>query len=153
SSRNYILLEDEVGFLKNYLKIEQLRFPDRFKFKVKIILNDETGEVMIPPLIVQPIIENCVKHAFQSMESGGEIIVQFSIQNKTITCLVIDNGIGINSARKHTKTSHNSIGVNVVKNRLALIPGISKDPIIFIDLSEEDETKHGTKVVIKIPLL
>ncbi|MFT5724250.1 MAG: ligand-binding sensor domain-containing protein [Bacteroidia bacterium] len=148
-----ILLTREIEFLKNYLRIEQLRFPKRFNYSVNIESSDEENEVMIPPLIIQPIVENCVKHAFESMDSGGIVSVDFRIINKTINCIVTDNGIGIKNARKQTNIAHESIGIRVVENRLALIPGIEYPLINFVDLSEENRNEHGTKAEINIPII
>ena len=152
SKSEWISLEKEMSFLSNYLHIEQLRFPDRFTYEVKADASLDPEYTNIPPLLIQPIVENCVKHAFQLGEKQGRITVHFTGVEDGIKCTIEDNGIGINHKKRQKTVGHESYGIQVVQNRLQLIESeMFKTEIVFVDLSDIDKNLTGTRVEIIIP--
>lgn len=152
SKSEWISLAKEISFLSNYLHIEQLRFPERFTYDVTADESLDPEYLNIPPLLIQPIVENSVKHAFQLGEKNGRITVHFSSVEDGVKCTVQDNGVGINHSKRHKTVGHESYGIHVVKNRLQLIESeMFQTEIIFVDLSDVDPNQTGTRVEIIIP--
>jgi ligand-binding sensor domain-containing protein len=149
SRADFISLEDEIESLKNYLDLEQLTQKKAFQYTFAISPNMNVGDVLIPPMMLQPFLENAVKHGVADMGELGLIKINFDIdQNNILTCTIADNGIGREEAGKKTKNrgkSHESTAIQVTKERLAILnresPGNS---LIINDLSQ------GTAVIITL---
>lgn len=111
--RNLISLEEEISLINKYLRIEKIRFGESLDVSFK--LDDGTNDFPVPAFILQPLVENCFKHAFKNRESG-KLIIESSLLNEGLTLSVIDNGEGISNAKP--ETSRASLGVKNVKQRL-----------------------------------
>ncbi len=154
SKSQWIPLIDEIKFIKTYLKIEQMRFQERFTFSVDCDFDYEKDEFMVPPLLIQPLVENCVKHAFGN-ETGGFIRVNINLIEKGFKCIIEDNGVGYNSG---PETKHKSFGTFVVENRLKLLRSPDFKPSLkIIDKSDmihefkTNQTETGTIATLIIP--
>ncbi len=150
---DWISMEKEIAFLSNYLHIEQLRFPERFEFEITHSQDIHPLDINIPPLLVQPIVENCVKHAFEADEKNGLINVHFELGKDEVICTVSDNGVGINHSRTRSKIKHRSYGIEVVKNRLSLLNEEEDvEYMVYVDMSEFGNNQTGTRVTLNIPV-
>jgi len=143
-----ISLEDEIETLNLYIELEQLRFGN--KFEVNITCNTELHDgIYIPPMIVQPFIENAILHGFGNIDYKGILTIHFEVNKSQITCTVKDNGIGRKKSKLLQETkqkNHNSLGIQVTKERLESKGKITKsENIIYTDLEQ------GTLVTIFIP--
>jgi GAF domain-containing protein/two-component sensor histidine kinase len=108
-----VTIEEEVEIVRKYLAIEKLRFGGRLNFSVRV-----TGDptmVRLPCLLIQPLVENCIKHGIAPRSSGGTIEIIIAIRGKKCTISVADDGVGLNTKRSGTGYGHASI-----KKRLAL---------------------------------
>ncbi len=88
-------LEDEVGLIQTYLEIEKIRFGERLNFNFNI--SKELNDVKIPRLLIQPIIENALKHGIEPASGGGTVSLNITEQNKKLTILIEDNGVGFSN--------------------------------------------------------
>ena len=159
NSRNStITLEEEVNTLENYLLIEKFCNGDRFDYKITVDENIEKDYVKIPPMLLQPFIENAIKHGLKYIEGKrGLIEVKFSEKNNLLECSVTDNGIGRVKAEELNKTSketyHKSTALIVTQERLDLMKdGENIQSLEIIDLHDEHKNAIGTKVIIRIPI-
>jgi ligand-binding sensor domain-containing protein len=150
-----ILVEEEMVYLKEYLELEKLRFPDKFFYE--IICPDEVldRELDIPPHLIQPLLENCIKHGFIHLDEPGMVRVSF-ILNEELGCLEVeveDNGVGIEHSQPNQ--NHNSKGLAIIQEHLNLVNQDASfdSEIEYIDKSNLKEMKHGTIVRMKIALL
>lgn len=153
-----ITLEEEINTLENYLLIEKFCNGDRFDYSISVDPNLEKDYIKIPPMLLQPFIENAIKHGLKySNEKRGMIDVTFSEKNNLLECSVTDNGIGRVKAEELNKNSketyHKSTALLVTQERLDLL---KEDKNIrsleIIDLYDENENASGTKVIVRIPL-
>ncbi len=153
---DFISLERETESLEEYLKIEHLRFGDKFNYKV--IMNPEVapGQFKVSPGLVQPFVENAIWHGVRGLENRkGNVMVTYSLENEILTCTVEDDGIG----RKNAEALKNKIdqkvskGISIVTERLNIINKLQKSnyQIIISDLYPGKE-ETGTRVVIDIPV-
>ncbi len=158
NSRNTsISLEEEINTLENYLLIEKFCNGDRFDYKITIDDTIEKDYVKIPPMLLQPFIENAIKHGLKYIDNKkGLIEVNFSEKNNLLECSVTDNGIGRVKAEELNKVSketyHKSTALLVTQERLDLL---KEDENIrsleIIDLYDTTGSAIGTKVIVRIP--
>jgi sensor histidine kinase YesM len=134
SSKEFIAMQMEVEILDKYLSIQKLRFEDRFEYDIQVdpILLEE--EVVIPPMITQPFIENAIEHGQLHLKEDGFIHIQFRKKNGMLHIVVEDNGIGrkaaeiINSKRKDKPSS---FALSAIEGRINLLSQYYVSPIIF----------------------
>lgn len=156
SSSNYVSLTNEKNYIQEYLSLEQLRFPDSFDFSVHVE-NTISGGISIPHMMIQPFIENSIRHGIRDLKSRrGNISIIFSMQNDRIACNIIDNGIGIKAAMQNNSTNsgeRKSFGIDLVKKRLDIL-NVQKEKIFFVkieDLYDAAGLPAGTSVIIYMP--
>lgn len=153
---SYITIESEIDTLRKYLELEQMRFKEKFSFTISVQLQPDQMLLGIPPMLIQPFVENAVLHGFKSMQSGGEITISFaSLSSNRLMCVIQDNGIGRNEAGKQQKESqHLSFGTKITAERLFAYQQKNSDEfkIEIIDLTENGQAS-GTKVIMWIPVV
>ena len=155
SGEEYIPLSNEIFILENYLELEKLSLNQKFEFEIKVAENIDKEEIEIPPMLIQPFVENAVLHGIRPLKDKGFIKINFSSDDNILTCEIIDNGIGREQALKNKlKKAHKSSGIDVTKKRLEQIIYETKQSggIEIIDLKDSDEKPIGTKVVLRIPV-
>ncbi|MGB1038356.1 MAG: sensor histidine kinase, partial [Bacteroidia bacterium] len=147
SRLEFIQIEEEVVFLKNYISVENQRFPNRFTFKIEIDPELKEIGVKIPPLIIQPLCENAIKHAFT--ERGGELLVSIHLMdNDSLKVVVQDNGVGIDNSQKIRDDE--SLGMKIVKSRLELFKDQGYEASMEVSFLD-NKTKTGTVVELTLP--
>ncbi|HTN16694.1 MAG TPA: two-component regulator propeller domain-containing protein, partial [Chitinophagaceae bacterium] len=153
SSKNkYVSLKAELESLALYLSLEQLRFEDQFDYEIDIADGIEPDQVMIPSLLIQPFVENAIKHGLARKPSGGLLRLTFDRncgKPKCIRVLIDDNGIGRANATQ--VGGHISRGIQLIEDRVKTYNFIENREIsiVFVDKEEPEE---GTIVKIEIPL-
>lgn len=150
-----ISLEEELSLLNNYLALEKLRFKDRFTYEVKATENLNLFDVYIPPLLIQPYVENALLHGISGKASGGEVSVFFEKKANYLEVSIQDNGVGLNgngTKAKSTK-SHKSFGMSITRNRLELLADKHENEAVHTrTIFDEQGQSCGTKVTILIGL-
>lgn len=153
SRKNKITLEQEIETLKNYLTIEKQCNDGRFDFEFKVDYEIETELIEIPSMMLQPFVENAVKHGMVEKLDSGLITIHFSLQNKALLkCTIRDNGVGIeasNRRKRESTSTHKSTALRLTKERIDLLEG-EMGNIEIRDLSEMKEM--GTEVNVWIPI-
>lgn len=136
-----IPFERELNHVMNYLYLEQQRFGD----KLQVIYQIETDEFFIPPLTLQPLVENAVQHGIFHRRDGGTITISTSEENGVALVKISDNGIGMEKSQNYVELgAHSHIGIPNVRRRL-------KDMVNGTMNIESDD--FGTIVTLRIPLL
>ncbi|WKD86482.1 Sensor histidine kinase YpdA [Polaribacter huanghezhanensis] len=148
SRKEEINLLEEIEMLKNYLNLEQ-KMNKNFEYTITTeVGNIATEEILIPPMLVQPFVENSIKHGFKN--TNGKLSILFEIKRNHLMCTIIDNGIGIDQSKKaKTGSAHTSLALKVTKER---IENLSKNSTLGIKELSENGHIIGTKVEFKIPL-
>lgn len=123
SKLDSITIHEEIAFIKNYLSLEQQRFQEKFRFEIQQCSTID-NDTLIPPLLVQPLVENAIKHAFKKDRSEQGIIeVHYKSMNQDIILIeIIDNGDGFQYKKSHqASNSHTSLGIEIIQERIRLI--------------------------------
>ncbi len=139
-----VTLEQELTTLKLYMDIEKSRTNFKFDYQIRIDKNVDPDFIKIPPLIIQPFVENSIWHGIQGMEGRG--LIEIGIDEQTdhlITIHITDNGIGRKEAKLKERASH---GLNITKERLSIWN--EKSYFEIIDLVNEKNQSTGTKAII-----
>ena len=157
-SKKQITLEDELEYLKYYLSLEQMRFDKKFETEIILPPDSENLKILLPPMIIQPFIENSIKHGFSNINKGGKIKIEFSVsEDNILKCIIEDNGIGREKSIRLNKNnkSHKSKSTFITTERLALLnqtrlkKGFKTNTI---DLYDDSNNPCGTRVEIYLPI-
>ncbi|GAB3893361.1 hypothetical protein GCM10028803_07400 [Larkinella knui] len=158
SRQEWVTLASELEQLQLYLELEQLRFGNKFDFSIETdpALSQET--VSIPPMIIQPYIENAILHGIAYKKSRGNITVCIQPNGQGLECSVEDDGVGRRKAgelKSKTVASHQSVGLKVTEERLQLISQQTGQPsqVVILDKVDANQQPTGTKVAIHLPML
>jgi len=157
SQESLISLEKEIESLENYLELEKLRFDNKFDFTITKSQNIE-DDIAVPPLLIQPLIENAINHGLIPQNKKGKIDICFALdEDNIIVCEILDNGVGINKSIENKKTSvniHKSMALGIIKQRLSIIAKKTKKNARLETYQINDKAKQsmGTKVIVILPI-
>lgn len=151
-SKELIPLQKEVDLVSNYLLLEKLRFKERLNYTVIVDREIDLSEILVPPLLIQPLVENSIKHGILPMTSGeGVIYVNIFERNNDLHIEVKDNGVGLNYKKSEKLSSHESFGLENIRKRIQQLSVIQSKNISF-QLGERMEgDTRWTVVSIVIP--
>ena len=158
SNSKNVILTNELEALKLYIEMEALRFDKKFTYNIQVEKNIGTDCIEVPPLIIQPYVENAIWHGLLHKESNGHLNIDVSLTDDSmLQCVIEDNGIGRERAKElksKTATSRKSLGMQLTENRLSLLNKHAKlnASVEIIDMMNGDGKAKGTKVVLKIPV-
>ena len=141
---NFSPLRDELNFIEDYLSIEVVRFGDKLHFETDAAR--ETLDMLIPSMMLQPLVENSIKHGLSNKVEGGTIRIRAYRSESRLHLLVEDDGVGIPEEKLATLLDH-GIGVSNVNERLKVLFGGEYRMWI------ESQPGHGTRVQIEVPEL
>jgi ligand-binding sensor domain-containing protein len=151
SRKNAITLQQEIITLKNYIEVEQLMSEKPFDYEIVTNLDLDTEEILIPPMLIQPFIENAIRHGIMAVKRKGKLSVTFSNNEQFLMCEIQDNGIGIHQSKQEkTKTSHQSMALQVTKERIEHLVG--NNTMQVSEIVDKNNKPKGTLVKFKIPL-
>lgn len=158
SREDYILLEEEISSLKNYLDLQLLRYDDKFDYSIEVDENIDIENAIIPPMLIQPFIENAIEHGIRHKETKGKINVRFRLENKKVICEVEDDGVGREKAWEveyQKRKTHKSLATEIINDRIQSLNKKLKQKISLsiIDLKSDTLEPKGTRVVLNIPYL
>ncbi|MGB0177081.1 MAG: histidine kinase, partial [Owenweeksia sp.] len=146
-------VETEVSILKNYLELEKLRFQGKFEYDIEV--DDEIDyDVGIPPMLIQPHVENAILHGLKPLKDSGYLNIRFILNEDLLVVEVEDNGIGRKKAKElHKRKDHRSMATQINRDRLRLLRKSmsEKVDITITDKVHETGEAAGTMVVIKLP--
>jgi len=127
----FIPLSDEIYILENYLVLEKMRMNDKFEFNITMEETIEPEAIEIPPMIIQPFVENAILHGLKHKEGKGILQISFTLKNDILVCEITDNGIGRQSAaemKNKSAAGHKSSAINITEERLKRL---GKDSLEF----------------------
>lgn len=151
SRSNAITLSQEIENVQTYLELEKMRFEDRLHYHFDIDETLEPDLIKVPPMLLQPFVENAIIHGLSPKKEGGHIEIQISpVNNHSIQYSVTDNGVGRQS---NPSNDHVSLGTDIVRQRLSLYTDSVAQPLIYKDLKDTDGKAIGTQVELTIPLI
>ncbi|MCL8007965.1 histidine kinase [Gelidibacter japonicus] len=154
SDEDFIPLEKEIELLELYTKLEHFRFKDKFDYTITVDESIDIDEYQIPPMLLQPYIENAVWHGLRYKLEKGRLDIDIHKKNDTeITITIADNGIGrerSKALKTENQKKQNSKGMGNIKKRVAILNEMYKDKVdVFVE-NLHDAEDVGTKVVVTL---
>lgn len=151
SDKEFIDIEDEVFVLRLYLSLEKLRFKSNLDYTITCSAQD----VLIPPMLIQPFIENALIHGLLHKKGTGRLTVYIEAHDQTLMVIIEDNGIGREKARQiQHRQNHESFATKGIKKRFQILKAKYKEDIGFTydDLFDQKGNAIGTRVTLNIPI-
>ena len=157
SQEALIPLERELEALLLYLELDSLRFEAKFEYKISVDDEVDTTMLKVPPLIIQPYVENAIWHGLMHKKEKGQLKIELYQQEEILFCKIADNGIGRKKAadlKSKSASIHKSMGMRITADRIRMLQQQNqKNTSISInDLVYPNGNPGGTEVLIKIPL-
>jgi len=153
SRKRSVPLEEDVALLRTYLELEQMRSGIPFRYRIEIDPALDTFELEVPPLLVQPYVENAILHAFPPTVSDPLIEITYRAQPGGLEIAVTDNGIGMEKSRPQRSgpfTKERSYGMDIPRRRLEILTGAAHQ--VQIEQRKGEGGKIiGTRVRLRIP--
>lgn len=154
SGQEWIRIEDEIKMLRLYLDLESQRFEGVFEKEIIIDPALDIAFDRIPPMILQPFVENAIWHGLLPKKGERKLSIRLSRQGQQVQCIIEDNGVGRDFHPHSQKEGHFSIGISVTRKRLELTKDRDQKPgkVSIEDLYNPEEKAIGTRVHLAIPL-
>lgn len=159
SSRDFISLETELEILELYLQLEQLRFEDRFEYQITLEESLDPNEISIPPMILQPFVENAIWHGLMHRNGTKRLDIEFTLRDEDVLCCrILDNGVGREAAARMRQTEsarlHQSKGLKLVEERLHILEQLYRRPfrLEILDRQGVSGQVEGTEVRLMLSI-
>jgi two-component system LytT family sensor kinase len=141
---NFTTLREELSFIDDYLSIEVVRFGDKLRFEKDVA--QDTLDMLVPSMLLQPLVENSIKHGLSTKVEGGSIRIAATRTGSRLNLVVEDDGIGIPES-KLQRLLDSGIGVTNVNERMKVLFGGEYRMWV------ESQPGHGTRVMLEVPEL
>lgn len=158
SGKKTITVDEEIRYLTNYLDMEKMRFGDNFNFRITASKDMRTDYIEMPAMLLQPYVENALRHGIRNKESGvGMVEISFTLEKDMLRCEIKDNGVGRKRSAELKSRQHieyQSKGMSLTEKRIALL-NLNKTDLITVqvnDLTDIDGNACGTQINLKIPV-
>ncbi len=159
SNNKNVILANELEALRLYIEMEALRFDKKFTYSITVDESVNADSVEVPPLIIQPYVENAIWHGLLHKETEGHLSISISkISENMIECVIEDNGVGRERARELRSKSaitRKSLGMKLTESRLSLLNKYAEltASVDIIDLGDKTSATEGTRVILKMPVM
>jgi tetratricopeptide (TPR) repeat protein/anti-sigma regulatory factor (Ser/Thr protein kinase) len=153
SERKEVTLSDDLQALELYLQLEALRLNNKFKYEIIVDEAIDKESTLVPPLLLQPFVENSIWHGIAPKVGEGKILIRITKEDGMINCIVEDNGVGRNQsepvAGNPESAEKQSLGMKITKARIEILNATkqTEGKVVFSDLPE------GMRVEVKLPLV
>lgn len=145
SINNYVQIENELESLRKYMDLQLLRFPKKFDYEIVLHHMKEDDLIFIPPMLLQPFVENSIEHGFSDINYVGKILITLRLQEKFIHCSIEDNGLGITKLNPKKGESSSTILIS------DFIEKATNSKIEVYNKKELSENQKGLLINFLIP--
>jgi ligand-binding sensor domain-containing protein len=158
SQQTFVPIEDEIRGLNLYLELEALRFEESFDYQIKVDDEINTYEYKVPALILQPYVENSIRHGLLHKKNKGFLKVHITKKDESLLCAIEDDGVGRKRAEEIKMSKgpmKQSLGSKITEDRINVLNSLYSDEIDvqYIDLEDEQGNPRGTRVEITLPFI
>jgi len=159
SENNLVSLSEELERLELYLSLENMRFSEKFSYKITLDESIDASDIQIPSMLLQPFVENSIWHGLLPQKQEGSITLNITKRSSEQLLLTIDdNGIGVDTSMKNKLNhihNHVSRGMGIIKERMALLKKMANVEILLegpFEMKDENGITTGTRVQIVLPV-
>jgi tetratricopeptide (TPR) repeat protein len=157
SQAKSVCLENELEALCLYIDMEVSRFENQFNYQIILDPAVEIEHLEVPPLIIQPYVENAIWHGLMNKEDKGHLLIELHRERNTLCCVITDDGVGRKQAavlKSKSANKNKSLGMQITAHRLELINALNETAttVEVTDLVDSSGEACGTSVLLKIPV-
>ncbi len=158
SEKPTVTVGEDLEALRLYLELEQMRFEGKFDYEIVVDATVDTDYDIMPPLLMQPYVENAILHGLNPKPEKGKLTIRLSSENNFLICTIADNGIGREKASEIRRTmpvkKYKSLGMKITEDRLRILNEINNSQlsVTVTDLKDADGKALGTKVELFVPI-
>ena len=157
SQAKAVCLENELEALSLYIDMETSRFEDQFTYQIILDPSLEIEHLEVPPLIIQPYVENAIWHGLMNKGDKGHLLIELHRERNTLCCVISDDGVGRKRAavlKSKSANKNKSLGMQITAHRLELINALNEKAttVEVTDLVDSSGEACGTSVLLKIPV-
>jgi hypothetical protein len=158
STRQEITIKEELQYLATYLELEKTRMEEKFIYSIQVCDAVSSGEYCIPPMVLQPYVENSIRHGISyRRDKEGKILINVRLENSKLICTVEDNGVGrlvAGQFKMRESFDRQSRGMSVTADRIEMMNKNSKQKIELMvqDLIDQNNEPLGTRVTVSFPV-
>lgn len=149
-----VSLENELALIESYIQLEELRFKGKIAYEISIDKDIEKENTFLPPMVLQPFVENAIWHGLMHKDSDGHIRIAVKEDKDALLCTIEDDGVGRGKSKElqqRDEVKTKSLGIKITEERLRLMNKLRMDDLIrIVDLHDNGEAT-GTRVEISIP--
>jgi tetratricopeptide (TPR) repeat protein len=153
SSKMSISLSEEIEILKNYIELEQMRLKNSFEYEIHCPDHLETEFIDIPPMMIQPFVENAIKHGLIEGKDDGRLSISLKDNNGFLEVLISDNGVGIDEAMKSRPSGHKSMALSIFNRRMQIYRKQARKVPLPTLKDRSYSGGQGTIVELYLPIL
>ena len=150
SNEKLIPLDEDLKLLENYMQMENQRLGNKFSYSIDVDQGIDVENTLVPPMILQPFVENSIWHGISKKEGNGHIAVKIAKENDMLLCVVDDDGVGIQESQDTSGSFKKSLGQNITQKRLEII-NRKKPAKGRVDIQNKQEGQ-GVTVEVRLPL-
>jgi hypothetical protein len=151
SRMKFVPFKSEIESIENYLELQKMRFGDTFNYQIEGD-SEDLEMYQIPPLMIQPFVENAIYHGFNGIDYVGQLKIKFEKHPEYICFTIEDNGVGMEKSKNNSNKTKTSLSTTMTVERLNSIYE-TKNRINFLEIKNNPEQKSGTTVVLKLPFI
>ncbi|WP_057937968.1 sensor histidine kinase [Algoriphagus resistens] len=154
SRESQVPLENEIETLAYYLELQRMRYDETFDFEIHQPSGEDIVNVLIPPMLIQPFVENAIVHGVANAAGRGMISVALKLQEESLFVSIVDNGPGIKAVKQKPDGKKKSLSTTISRERLEILArekGVMVQ-VTILDRHEMDSTLTGTIVELIIPV-
>jgi len=158
SEKPTVTVGEDLEALRLYLELEKMRFEEKFDYEIKVEESVDIDYDIMPPLLMQPYVENAILHGLNPKPEKGHLIIRLHSENNFLICTITDNGIGRVKASEIRRTmpvkKHKSLGMKITEDRLKILNEINNSQlsVTITDLYGPAGEALGTRVQLFVPI-
>ena len=157
NTNEVITLEEEVDYLTAYIELQKMRLNKKLDYCFDFKLKNKKDNYLIPPMLIQPLVENAILHGIIPLEGKGILLITITEKDNMLRVMVEDNGIGLKASRKLKevyKKKHKSHATQILRERIDIYNYLKNQKMIFfIEDLNNPKISAGTRAVIIIPII
>ncbi|GAA4234706.1 hypothetical protein GCM10022291_14770 [Postechiella marina] len=150
--KDSIALNKEIAMISNYIETQQLRFNNAFSYTIKIDDSINTSKVHVPPMLLQPFVENAIEYGLKEKKKNGVLTIKIKQEMQALLFIILDNGVGRSAKAKQEKVTEELHATSIFIERLKMRNKGEEKTFIIEDLFDKDNNPSGTKVYFKLKL-
>jgi len=148
-----VSLQEEINVMKLYIELEHRRSNAHFDYAIKVDESLQQDHVRLPPLLMQPFIENAIWHGLNKKSTKGNLEINVMKKDDRLVCIIDDDGVGRQQKNEHMATENKSLGLEITQQRIKrLMETTKQNASVVIEDKTENGISTGTRVILTLPL-